>query len=115
MDDINRPATSGQDVAAQVEMLRRDLSQLTERMTTYIEEQSAGLGETVSRGARQARRAFDEGLNAAGLQPDHVSEMATQKAGELQERVENYVVENPLRAVAIAAGIGLLIGALSRR
>lgn len=116
MDEFNKPTTtSGQDVGAQVETLRRDLSELTERMSRYMDEQTSGIGETVSRGARQARRALNERLNAAGLQTDQISEMATQKAGELQEQVENYVVENPLRAVAIAAGVGLLIGAMSRR
>lgn len=115
MDQGNRATTSGQDVGAQVETLRRDLSNLTDRMTRYMEEQSESLGETVSRGARQARRALNEKLSAAGLQTDQISEMANRKAGELQEQVENYVVENPMRAVAIAAGIGLLIGAMSRR
>lgn len=115
MDESKQSATSGQDVGAQVEILRRDLSELAERMSRYMEEQTSGIGETVSRSARQAQRAVNESLSAAGLQTEQINEIAGQKAGELQEQVENYVVENPLRAVAIAAGIGLLIGAMSRR
>ena len=37
------------------------------------------------------------------------------KAREVEEGVESYVQENPIQAVLIAAGIGMLIGLLWRR
>jgi ElaB/YqjD/DUF883 family membrane-anchored ribosome-binding protein len=37
------------------------------------------------------------------------------KAREMEEGVESYVQENPIQAVLIAAGVGMLIGLLWRR
>jgi ElaB/YqjD/DUF883 family membrane-anchored ribosome-binding protein len=60
--------------------------------------------------------------DAAREQYEHVRDRAAgyvkagrDKARELEEGVESYVQENPIHAVLIAAGIGLLIGLLWRR
>lgn len=40
---------------------------------------------------------------------------AREKANSLQHRVEDRITTNPLKAVAIAAGVGLLLGFFWRR
>jgi ElaB/YqjD/DUF883 family membrane-anchored ribosome-binding protein len=42
-------------------------------------------------------------------------EAARQRAGTLQHGVEERITTHPLKAVAIAAGVGLLLGFLWRR
>jgi ElaB/YqjD/DUF883 family membrane-anchored ribosome-binding protein len=45
----------------------------------------------------------------------HVGEEAVRMSRGALNRIEREVVERPLAALAVAAGIGFLIGALSRR
>jgi ElaB/YqjD/DUF883 family membrane-anchored ribosome-binding protein len=44
-----------------------------------------------------------------------IGQAARQRAGTLQRGVEERISNNPLKAVLIAAGVGLLVGALWRR
>jgi ElaB/YqjD/DUF883 family membrane-anchored ribosome-binding protein len=60
--------------------------------------------------------------NAAQEQYENVRDRAAgyveagrEKAREMEEGVESYVQENPIHAILIAAGIGMLIGLLWRR
>ncbi|QFU10203.1 hypothetical protein PARPLA_00232 [Rhodobacteraceae bacterium THAF1] len=85
--------TSTEDLQRQVEMLKSDISKLTESLGDY--------GRTKGREAQaEARRRADELRSEAQAKYDDV---------------ESYVRENPAQALGIAAGIGLLIGMLSRR
>jgi ElaB/YqjD/DUF883 family membrane-anchored ribosome-binding protein len=51
----------------------------------------------------------------AGERVGELGEAARQRAGSLQHRVEDHITANPLKSVAIAAGLGLVLGFLWRR
>lgn len=106
---------SQQEIAAQVDALREELANLAKRFADYAERDVGPLTEAVSRGARQARRVIDRKVAQVADQTNEMADAARAQATDLQQAVEDYVVDNPLRAVAIAAGVGLLIGAMSRR
>lgn len=99
------------DITAQVDALRKELGSLAELFSKFAEENRAAMSAAVSRGASEAKRKVaDVAGQTAGL-----AEAASAQAGDIQESLEKYVVANPLRAVMIAAGVGLLLGAMSRR
>jgi ElaB/YqjD/DUF883 family membrane-anchored ribosome-binding protein len=58
-----------------------------------------------------ASQYYDQGRQMA----QDYYEQGRQKAMEYQENLESYVREQPVKAVLIAAGIGLLVGFLWRR
>ena len=103
------------DVNAQMDDLRSEIASLTQKISAYVERDSAALGDAVSRGARYARRAVNKQFAAASAQGAEMADAARAQANDLQDAVEAYVSENPIRSIAIAAGIGLLLGAMSRR
>ena len=84
-------------VTARIETLKSDLAQLTqsprENGLTYLDAKTA-----------DARAAASE-----------KAELAKEKYAELAADTEAKIRANPLTAVAIAAGVGLIFGAISRR
>lgn len=82
-----------EDLAAQVETLRDDLSRLTGTVT------------------RLTRSGISDARDMAREKAGEVKDAASASIGE----VENMVRRNPLQAALIAIGLGFLIGALSRR
>lgn len=88
------------------------------------------VGDTVK---RQAQTVIDAGKEHLGAAAKDVSDAATAKYGEIREQAkhvasgyrakaenlqgdaENYIRENPLKAVGIALGLGFVLGVLIRR
>ena len=107
---------SNQDISSQVDSLRNDLSSLAEKFASYADrEHAAALGHEVKRQARAARRAFNSKVAALSDQGGELADAARAQASDVQDAVEAYVVENPIRSIVIAAGVGLILGAMSRR
>lgn len=82
-----------EDLSRQVEALKSDISRLTESLGEY--------------GRAKGRQYRSEAQRRA----DHYRHEAEGRVDE----IEAYVHQNPAQALGIAAGIGLLIGLLSRR
>ncbi|MGD9867648.1 MAG: YqjD family protein [Hyphomicrobiales bacterium] len=89
----SKAANGADDLAAQIDTLRDDLSRLT---------------DTVS---RLTRSGIADAQDLARQKAGEARDMATQQIGE----VEDMVRRNPLQAALIAVGLGFLIGAMSRR
>ena len=94
-DDIPQPKANPttEDLSRQVEALKADITRLTSTMADYGKARGREF-----RGEAERR--------------------ATELKGEAQHKVdeiEAYVRTNPAQALGIAAGVGLLIGLLSRR
>jgi len=81
-----KPATPEHDIAQQIETLRADLAHLT---ATITEDMSDGI-ETAGRRIGQTGR-------------------------DAQATATNAVLNHPLTAIGIAAGIGLLLGLVARK
>ena len=88
-----KPTPNSEDLSAQVDLLKSDIARLTETLGEY----GRAKGREYQGEAR--RRAED-------LRSD---------AQEKVDDIEAYVRHNPAQALGIAAGVGLLIGLLSRR
>lgn len=90
-------AFDSQAVSARIETLKSDLATLTQSLREngfdYVDEKTA-----------HARAIAAE-----------KAELAKEKYAELAADTEAKIRANPLTAVAIAAGVGLVFGALSRR
>ena len=91
--------------------LRRDLADLKKDL-------DALLGKASTLTDRELRDARDRLLARFGTMRVAAQDMAGQAQEQLNRGVDmtsEYVKERPMQAVAIAAGIGLVLGAITRR
>jgi len=92
------------DVREQLTALREDLAGLKTAMAAYAKDRADAAQATAASGAEALRDAGKAGLKSAG-----------DFAGNVRAEAEAHVRENPGTALAIAAGIGFLLGVLTRK
>lgn len=85
------------DIPAQIETLRADVAKLTETLKTQAKATVADKASTV-------RHVTDE-----------KTQELKQRYNEIAKSTESSIKENPLSAIAIAIGAGIVLGALTRR
>lgn len=88
---------SVEDLSAQIDALKNDLSSLTSSLSDY------GIGKAAE--AKQATKEGAETLKAA----------ASDKAIEAQLHTEEFVKTQPATALGLAAGLGFLVGMITAR
>jgi ElaB/YqjD/DUF883 family membrane-anchored ribosome-binding protein len=86
-----------------------------EDQTDDLKSKAAQMGETLRDMGGHVRDAAREKYEHVRDRAAEYVEAGRNKARELEEGVESYVQENPIHAILIAAGIGMLIGLLWRR
>lgn len=93
-----------------------------QRLSSDVQNRYQQVSEDVRRGAERASKEIRRGTERAreryGEVADSARERYTQvreKSGELSRDISHYVRDNPGRSVAIAAGVGFLVGLLVRR
>lgn len=92
-DRMKTTEKEAQELSAQFETLRSDLTDLT---------------DTVS---RLAKAGYSDAKGVVQEQAGEATQAARRQAGELEATVR----ENPLQAALIAAGVGFAIGLMARR
>ena len=97
-------ATNYDALSDQVSVLKSDLRDMASTVEKMFGEQKAELQQMAAKKAGNA-------LSVAGDTATQVAEGATQARDTTVEAIK----ERPLTALAVSAGIGLLIGVLSRK
>lgn len=92
------------DLEAEIARLREDVARLTEQLAKTGEHSYSAARRAAAQGAEQLRATGEAA--AAALRSN---------AGDIEKQVVDAVREKPLTALAIAAGIGCLLGLMSRR
>ena len=93
-----------QDLEAEIARLRKDVAKLAEQ-----------LARTGEHSYSAARRAATEGTEQLFATGEAAVDALKSNAGDLERQLTDAVREKPITALAIAAGIGCLLGLLSRR
>jgi ElaB/YqjD/DUF883 family membrane-anchored ribosome-binding protein len=93
-----------------------------QRLSQDVQGRYQRVSEDVRRGAERATEEIRRGTDKARERYSEVAEEARagygkvrERSGELSRDLSFYVRDNPGRSVAIAAGVGFLIGLLVRR
>ena len=96
---------SASDVTDQTKAIQAELLALTDAVRTYSSQHAAAGAE-----------AFRDAAGRAGEAARSTAEEARRRGERVAEDLEGRITDNPLPAVLIAAGVGLVIGAfLGRR
>jgi ElaB/YqjD/DUF883 family membrane-anchored ribosome-binding protein len=91
--------------------VKNDISALTEQLTDILNSYSEKASKEARRGFKQARARADEMSSDWSERGMAVYEDARDAAYSMEETLEDSIQERPFAAVALAAGIGFLIGA----
>jgi len=97
-----------------IDALRAEVARLTEQLSTFIDEEKSTLSKLLSKEAKAARQVLDSKLSDVGSKAGEIGEAAREQASDLQKAALDYIGKKPLQSVAIAAGIGLLLGLWSK-
>ena len=88
------------------------------RVASYTNEVRHDLekaGEVVSATAQDAAASVSDRLKSVGVDTDALSSAAKENASQLQQYVMNEMRSRPMRALAVAAAVGLLAGLVTAR
>lgn len=102
--------TGGDDVGAQIEVLRKDLAHLSETIATMVANQANEMGDRVRGTVDHARAAVDD----LGERGRDLANRAQKQASTMGREVENTIERNPVTAVLVALGVGFIAGLISR-
>lgn len=96
--------TDTSDLSDQIKAIQAELLSLTEAVRSYSSQHAAAGAEAVR-----------DAAGRAGEAARHTAEEARRHGERVAEDLEGRITANPLPAVLIAAGVGLVIGAVLGR
>jgi ElaB/YqjD/DUF883 family membrane-anchored ribosome-binding protein len=70
--------------------------------------------DSMSKSARRMASDMSAALDSYGVDTDAIAAEVKARAGDMRDVIAREVRANPLRAVLVTVGIGLILGALSR-
>lgn len=95
---------NNEDLQQQIAQLKEDLASIAATLTTI--------------GTRKVQQAKQDATNAYGdayEQGEDIIHTLKDRAASMEEQITDYVQDRPITSLAIAAGIGYLFSALTRR
>ncbi len=98
-----------------VDAVKTDISSLADQISDALNALAGSARSQARQGYRQARSNVDSMVSDLGRQGSAALESAQDAASTLGDSLEEAVQERPLASVALALGLGLLIGITWRR
>ena len=95
--------------------MKNAIGELSHQVADAASETGATAQEQAKRGLKQARGHVDSLVADASNRAGAVANVAQSQAASLEETVEDVVRERPLSTVALALGVGFLVGVIWRR
>ncbi len=80
-----------------------------------VKREAGAVEDSLTRGAEDLVATVGERLRSVGVDTDRLTEVAKEQATDLQRLIEEEIRERPLRALGLAAAVGLFVGFLSAR
>jgi ElaB/YqjD/DUF883 family membrane-anchored ribosome-binding protein len=98
-------------LTSNIKTVRHDMSTLVQDAQELFREATSATGER----AEELRNKGLVLLDAAMEKAQELQAVAVEKGKEVAQTTDEFVHENPWKAVAISAGVGLLVGLLVSR
>ena len=98
-----------------VTSVKNDIAALTEQITDAINTFAGTAKKQARRGYKQARENLDSTLDDVSERGSAMFDAAQDAAVTVEETLEDVITQRPLATVALALGLGFLIGVTWRR
>lgn len=108
-------AAAAKRAKAEVEAGAEDVAAQVRQASGRAKRQASALEDTLARSAEDIAATVTERLRSVGVDTDKMANLAREQASDLQQLIEDEIRERPLRALGLAAAVGLFIGYLSAR
>ncbi len=95
----------------QNEALIQDIKGVVENAEDLLAATEGQTGDKIN----SIRARLKENIAVARSKVSHLEEVAVEKAKETARATDDYVHENPWKAVGVAAGVGIILGMLIGR
>ncbi len=102
-------------IAAAARSAKSDLDNRVDAATANVKQEAADLQDSVMRGASDLAENVSTKLKSVGVDTDVMVNAAKGRATELQKLLMSELQDRPMRALGIAAAVGVLFGMLSSR
>ncbi len=110
-----RAAASAKRVKDEVVAGGEEIAGEARETTARVKREAGAIEESLTRGAEDLVATVGEKLRSVGVDTDRMADVAKEQATELQRLIEEEIRERPLRALGLAAAVGLFVGFLSAR
>jgi ElaB/YqjD/DUF883 family membrane-anchored ribosome-binding protein len=114
MKHLADDATS-QRLEKDVNTVKDDIAALTDQITDALNTFAGAAKKQARKGYKQARENMDSAIDDASERGSAMFDAAQDVAVSLEETLEDAIVQRPLATVAVALGLGFLIGVTWRR
>jgi ElaB/YqjD/DUF883 family membrane-anchored ribosome-binding protein len=98
-----------------VTSVKNDIAALTEQITDVINTFAGTAQKQARRGYKQARENLDSTIDDVSERGSAMFGAAQDAAATVEETLEDVITQRPLATVALALGLGFLIGVTWRR
>ena len=98
-----------------VTAVKNDIAALTDQITDALNSFAGTAGKQARRGYRQARAGAEQAVDDMSDRGSAMMDAAHDAASSIEETLEDAITQRPLATVAVALGIGFLIGVTWRR
>jgi len=95
--------------------VKNDIAQLSQQITEAVNALAAVAQNQAKRGLKNARAKVDSIVSDASQRAGTVANAAQEAAASIGDTLEDAIQERPLASVAVALGLGFLIGVTWRR
>jgi ElaB/YqjD/DUF883 family membrane-anchored ribosome-binding protein len=92
-----------------------DTAERARRAGRRVKDEADEIEASLTRGAEDLAATVSEKLRSVGVDTDRMAAVAREQAGDLEELIIREIRERPLRALGLAAAVGLFVGFLSAR
>jgi ElaB/YqjD/DUF883 family membrane-anchored ribosome-binding protein len=97
------------------EAVKNDVKKRVKDGVETVERETSELGDTVARGASDLAEAVNTRLKTVGVDTGVMADLAKDQVSELQRMIGDELRARPMRALGIAAAIGVFVGLITAR
>lgn len=114
-DTVQKAEAATRRVKREVKAGARKVASEARSTGRKVRREARAVEDSVSRSAQSIAADVGQRLRSYGVDTDRVADVAREQVSDLQRMVEDEIRERPLRALGLAAAVGLFVGFLSAR